>query len=367
MVKRKFINEGVAGIYKIRILLAAVVLLLSITAGCKKDETPNDPVLNIETNKITSRFVGGFGNQNVTDNDHVLICSYNSVHIFKFNSQGIELIQTIDFTTSSTILKMETDNSTLAIGIDQYDGYKVFIYHRTADSWTFKQEITGKGTGDLFGITIDIDGDYMVIGAPGLKSYGTGITEGRMYIYRKTNEEWIKEHEFSAEEPLAGDEFGRAVAIHNDMIVAGSDWVYAHIYKNEDPWLLSRVDTIVVSAIFHSDSSFMYFDPGLNLRSFTLESDGNFMFRPIESNFLSAILRAFEISENYALAAGNFNNKCYLLKYGNNQWAVEKEFKPDSGESCSFYGLAFTGDYVILGGESLDISGTSYVYFRKYK
>ena len=207
----------------------------------------------------------------------------------------------------------------------------------------------------------------MVIGAPGLKPYGTGITEGRVYIYRKTNEVWIKEHEFSAEEPLAGDEFGRAVAIHNDMLVAGSGWTYAHIYKNNVTWSLSRVDTIVVSAIFHSDSSFMYFDPGLNLRSFILEPDGNFMFRPIDSNFSSLIIRAFEISENYALAAGNFNNKCYLLKYGNNQWTKETEFKPDTGESCSFYGLAFTVDYVILGGESLDISGTSYVYFKKYK
>jgi hypothetical protein len=353
---------------EVRICLVTMGLLLLMITGCEKENNIPDPEFSIEDYKITSRYCSGFGNQIVTCYDHVLISSYYSVYIYKFDGQNIEQLQTIEFNESSTIVNMKVSGSTLALGIDQYDGYKVLIYERKENTWTFSQEIKSERSGDGFGISIDIDGDYMVIGEPGQKPYGVGVTKGRVYFYHKTSEGWTQVNEFSAEEPVEGDEFGRTVAVNNDIAIAGSWWTYAHIYNNYNgAWSFSGLDTISVTAVFHSDSSFLYFDSGMNLRSFILEENGYFSFHPVSFSYGMDEIVSFHMTDSYALAAGSTVNRCYLLKYGTTGWKKDSDLRPDTGESCNFYGLAFSGDYVIIGGASDSLTGISYVYFRKYK
>jgi len=352
----------------VRVCFLSMGLFLLMITGCEKENSTPDPEFTIGDNKITSRYCGGFGNQIVTCDDHVLIGSYYSVYIYKFDGQHIEQLQTIDFNESATIVKMKVSGSTLALGIDEYDGNKVLVYERNENTWTFRQEIKSQRSGDGFGISIDIDGDYMVIGEPGQRPYGSaGLTEGRIYFYQKISGSWTKVNEFSAEEPVEGDEFGRTVAVNNDMAIAGSWWTYAHIYKNNGAWSFSGLDTISVSAVFHSDSSFLFFDSGMRLRSFILEEDGYFSFYPVTFSFGTDLIISFDMTDRYALATGSTANKCYLLKSGTTGWTKDSDLRPDAGESCTFYGLAFSGDYVIIGGESASLNSTSYVYFRKFK
>ncbi len=313
----------------------------------------------------------GFGKIIVTDKDHVLISDLGTIRIFKYSNPNIELVQTIDLGTSgatSGIRSMVINNSTLAIGLAEADGTgKVLMYEKITDSWKLKQEIKIGRFQDAFGSDIDINGDFMAIGAP---AFGLPRDkEGRIYIYRKTTTGWIKECEFLAVQSKPSDWFGFSVAIHNNFVIAGSPTSWMHIYKFDNTWKLFRTDSILVTAISHSENNFMLYADPFKLSSFTLESDGNFTYHPINFNKGWDIRgggKIIELKGNLALVDMEYSESCYLLKYENNEWVEKMVFSPDFGESVDFNELAIGENFVVLGGDDINSSGYSYVYFRSF-
>lgn len=181
-----------------------------------------NPEITIGNDKITARYCRGFGTKILTDRDQVLIRGGNSIYIYKVFGSKIELIQTItiDFNLSTSfITAMTVNNSTLAFGTTE-EGKNVFIYERVGDSWVFKQEISGT-TEEALGVSIDIDGNYMIIGAPAVRSFVSGTKNGKVYIYHKTSKGWIQVQVLLAPEPSSGDEFGSNIAIYNNLLISG--------------------------------------------------------------------------------------------------------------------------------------------------
>ncbi len=353
------------------ILTAALSIIMF---GC--NEQSFDPTFKIEKNKITCTNCYDFGKIIVTDKDHVLISGYETIWIIKYDGQNMELIQTIsiDYQTSG-IQSMVINNSTLAFGVADADGTgKVFIYERFADLWELKQEIRIGRISDNFGSDIDIAGDYMVIGAsaPWSNPYpdNTNPREGRVYIFRKTSEGWIQEHEFLSEKSTPDDRFGESVAIHDGFALAGGGKAPFHIYKYNGTWELVRTDTIPARTISHSGNNFMTMGD-YQLYAFTLESDGGFNYNSVKLDFdvvdISDHGEIIELKNDLALIAMESSYQCYLLNYANNQWTNIMVFEPDNGESVYFSGMAITDTHVIIGGRNSSSSNpTGYVYFRNY-
>lgn len=364
--------------HKIGFLLTLLALVMS---SCKKDEPiPSfDPVISIEKNKITSKYCRSFGGQMETDKDHLLCFGGpwsgpgGAIYVFKFDSHNIELIQTIDFNEFSTVRGMTIHNSTLAVGVAQYEGScKVYMYERIVDSWEFKQIISYGKDHDASGLDIDISGEFMVIGAGPTYYPGTiDRDEGRVYIYRNTTEGWIQEHEFISEQSMLGDGFGRSVAIYNDFVFADAPFDEWHIYKYDETWVLLRTDNLQWSNLSHKDSNFfVYVDVGLEyeLQSFTLEPDGDFNYHPINviSDECGKIRKQqVEIRENLALAKG-YSNCCYLFKYNNNQWTEKEVIKIDTANSIRITGVELSDEFVILGAADTETDEYTYIYFINY-
>ncbi len=357
-------------IYHIIFFALCFILLF----GCDKADL--EPTFIIEKNKISSKSYYDFGNRIVTHKDHVIIGSHESIHIFRFDGQNIELIQSIEFSETSGIQSMIIQDSTLAFGLAQgYGAGTVFIYERIADFWECRQEIKIGRHEDNFGSDIDIYGDFMVIGASakwGSLQTWTNEEEGRVYVFLKTDEGWVQEHEFLAEQSRSDDRFGENVAIYDDYIIAGSSSTM-HIYKYDETWGLLRTEPIPIYAISRSDSSFILYTGNWELYSFTLDSDGGFNYHTITTDFREVdILKGsdrdiIELKDNLALVSMDEHvGCCYLLVFNNNQWTQQKTFYPNTGETYAFKGLAISDHYVILGGRNRNHRMYSYVYFRNY-
>src|SRR5215471_6773777 len=74
----------------------------------------------------------------------------------------------------------------------------------------------GQG-GDEFGIVVAVDGNTMVIGAPG-RGQGTGVT----YVFTESNGVWTQAAELSASDAVTDEGFGGSVAIRGNTIVVGA-------------------------------------------------------------------------------------------------------------------------------------------------
>ncbi len=87
------------------------------------------------------------------------------------------------------------------------------------------------GADDKFGISVAVDGDVMVVGAPFEDSSTMGVNgtpnegaadSGAVYIYRRTGATWSQEAFVKASNTGAGDRFGERVAVSGDVVVVGA-------------------------------------------------------------------------------------------------------------------------------------------------
>jgi hypothetical protein len=74
--------------------------------------------------------------------------------------------------------------------------------------------------GDRFGDAVAIDGDTAVVGAP--NADGVGTTSGAAYVFRELNGNWIEEAKLLPTDPSATGRFGRSVAIEGNRVVVGA-------------------------------------------------------------------------------------------------------------------------------------------------
>ena len=75
-------------------------------------------------------------------------------------------------------------------------------------------------TGDNFGGSVAIAGDYIVTGATGNDDSGSG--SGLAYVYLLSGTTWTQQAKLTAADPATGDSFGGSVAIAGDYIVTGA-------------------------------------------------------------------------------------------------------------------------------------------------
>jgi hypothetical protein len=77
--------------------------------------------------------------------------------------------------------------------------------------------------GDYFGVSVAIDGDYAVIGACG-EDGENGDDRGAAYIFqRQAVNNWVEIKKLTADVPLNRDRFGIAVDIDGDYIIVGAN------------------------------------------------------------------------------------------------------------------------------------------------
>ncbi|MBL9148250.1 MAG: integrin [Phycisphaerae bacterium] len=113
---------------------------------------------------------------------------------------------------------------------DRHARYPITI-DPIAQQGYFKASNTG--IDDLFGLSVAIDGDTLVVGASGESSNATGVNgnqadnsadgAGAAYVFVRSGTAWVQQAYLKASNTNANDIFGRSVAISGDTIVVGAD------------------------------------------------------------------------------------------------------------------------------------------------
>jgi len=114
------------------------------------------------------------------------------------------------------------------------DSGAVYVFTRSGVDWSQQAYIKASNVDadDLFGISVGLDGDSLVIGATHENSNSTGINAGELdntasragaaYFYARSGTNWIKQAYIKASNTDAGDRFGNSVAISGDTLVIGA-------------------------------------------------------------------------------------------------------------------------------------------------
>lgn len=141
----------------------------------------------------------------------------------------------------------------VAVG-SQYDddkgsnaGAVILFKNDGVDNFDYLDKLTASdGTAtDIFGASVNLNGDYLAIGAPADDDNATN--SGSVYLYKNDGmDNWAELQKITAADGALSDEFGWSVSMSNDYIIVGSyrdddggvDAGSAYIFKNDgmDNW-----------------------------------------------------------------------------------------------------------------------------------
>jgi hypothetical protein len=107
-------------------------------------------------------------------------------------------------------------------GSDQGSAY-VFVRSGTVWSEQQKLEASDAAAGDLFGFSVGISGETVVVGAV-LDDGAAGIDQGSAYVFVRSGGLWSQLQKLEASDAATDDTFGRSPAISGGTIVVGASF-----------------------------------------------------------------------------------------------------------------------------------------------
>jgi hypothetical protein len=119
------------------------------------------------------------------------------------------------------------DGDTLVVGVPFDDGLginrgAVHVFVRSGGTFVHTQELADPNPGELdeFGSSVAIDGDTLVVGVP--EDGGVGVNRGAAHVFVRSGGTFTHTQELLAPNPDNGDEFGSSVAVDGDTLVVGA-------------------------------------------------------------------------------------------------------------------------------------------------
>ena len=107
------------------------------------------------------------------------------------------------------------------------DSGAVYVFSRVEGVWTQAAKLTALDgeAYDNFGISVAVDGDTVVVGAPG--NDGAGADSGAAYVFTRNDGAWDDRVKLTASDGAALDYFGYSVAVDGDTVLVGA-------YRDDD-------------------------------------------------------------------------------------------------------------------------------------
>ena len=144
---------------------------------------------------------------------------------------------------------VDVDGDHVVVGApseDQGRGAVYLYFDDPVAGWTQQARLASadRSTGDAFGHSVDLDANFLLIGAPGGGDEG-GVDAGAAYIFIKEGH-WREQARLTAPDPALYDSFGYAVALNGLYGFVGAPFddddgtdagaVYVHEYTGQDIW-----------------------------------------------------------------------------------------------------------------------------------
>ncbi len=120
-------------------------------------------------------------------------------------------------------ISVALDGDTALIGADLdddkgEDSGSVYVYTRSKGAWTEQAKLTADDAGavDIFGVRVAISGDTALIAARRDDDDVNGVDAGSAYVFIRSGTSWTQQAKLTASDAEASDLFGFTVAVHGD-------------------------------------------------------------------------------------------------------------------------------------------------------
>jgi hypothetical protein len=250
---------------------------------------------------------------------------------------------------------LELDGDTAFIGAPHKDDNgedsgAAYMFTRTGSMWT--EEFTllpSDGTsGDQFGLSVALDGDTAVAGAP--YDADNGDASGAVYVFTRSGGGWIEQAKLLASDGDAEDYFGGAVALDGDTVLIGARGDSTNGYNSGAAYVFTRVGSAWTGPAKLLPSDGHMFDQfGLSL---ALDGDNALISSPGDD------------------VNGSGSGSAYWFARVGGVWEEQAKLIASDGDTDDYFGWAVVldGDTALISARGDDdngsSSGSAYVFTR---
>ena len=222
-----------------------------------------------------------------------------------------------------------------------------YIIMRSGSKWSQQAKLIASDaeTGDHFGWSVSISGNYAIVGAIGNDSY-----TGSAYIFMRSDTTWTQQAKLTATDAAANDNFGWSVSISGDYAVVGAHYDDDHGSESGSAYVFMRTDT-----------------------TWSQQAKLNASDAAAYDYFASSI----SISGDYAIVGadrdddgGTSSGSAYVFVRSDTTWSQQAKLNASDAETGDIFGesVSISGNYAIVGASGDDDggseSGSAYVFMR---
>jgi len=122
------------------------------------------------------------------------------------------------------------DGDTVVVGAGGNDDAgsssgSTYVFVRSGTTWTQQAKLTASDAEafDIFGRSVCVSGDTVLVGAFGDDDLVLGNESGSAYVFVRSGTTWSQQAKLTASDGAAGDFFGLSVSISGDLVVIGAE------------------------------------------------------------------------------------------------------------------------------------------------
>lgn len=237
------------------------------------------------------------------------------------------------------------DGDTLVVGAPGDGGSgAAYVFKLGASGWTEQAYLKASNaqTGNQFGRSVSISGDTLVVGAPGENGGGTGA--GAAYVFVRNGNTWSQHAFLKASNVEAGDVFGAAVSISENTVMVGA--------PGED------------DGGINAGAAYVFLRNGANwtqqayLKALNAEADDQFGTSVSISGDSAAVGAPHEDGGSFGINGVVDNNKpnsgaAYVFLRTGSAWSQQAYVKASNPDNGDFFGRS-----VSLDGDTLAVGAT---------
>ena len=131
-----------------------------------------------------------------------------------------------------------TSGDTVVIGAPYEDNSggttagSAYVFVRQGTSWSEQQKLTASdaSSDDVFGTSVSLSGDTVIVGAP-TDDNGGGPNGGSAYLFVRSGTVWTEEAKLIASDAEVGAWFGRSVAASGERVLVGGYAETAYVFR----------------------------------------------------------------------------------------------------------------------------------------
>jgi hypothetical protein len=220
----------------------------------------------------------------------------------------------------------------------QFESGAAYIFRNTGTSWVEEAKLTASdvASGDWFGVSVSIYGDYAVVGAP--HDDDNGQNSGSAYIFKNTGTGWVEEAKLTASDAAAFDDFGWSVSMNGDYALVGASYDDDEGYRSGSAYIFRNTGTgwVEEAKLTASDGA---------------EGD--------QFGYIAYINGEYAIVGAYEADTG----KAYIFKNTGTGWVEEAKLTASDAADGDGFGISvyINDEYAIVGAYKAD-TGKAYIF-----